>query len=52
MNFKPYTMKDYKKYEEHEKKKRLGGIGSQVGSDRWNVENEKKRRQLEYIASL
>eukprot|EP00352_Strombidinopsis_acuminata_P008720 CAMPEP_0176357362 /NCGR_PEP_ID=MMETSP0126-20121128/14719_1 /TAXON_ID=141414 ORGANISM="Strombidinopsis acuminatum, Strain SPMC142" /NCGR_SAMPLE_ID=MMETSP0126 /ASSEMBLY_ACC=CAM_ASM_000229 /LENGTH=64 /DNA_ID=CAMNT_0017710937 /DNA_START=1285 /DNA_END=1479 /DNA_ORIENTATION=+ len=45
-NYKPYSMKDYKKMQNEKlAKNKLGGLGANIGSDEWERANQKKIAQ-------
>jgi hypothetical protein len=55
INYKPYTLFEYKKkYENNEKNKILGGLGANIGGEEWvNRQKtlERKRQYSDYVKS-
>lgn len=47
-NFVPYTLKDYRSFQRHDKR-RLGGLGPvHIGTEVWQEKMKKKKKMLEY----
>jgi hypothetical protein len=51
VNYKPYTLRQYKEIVEQEPQftdKTRGGLGANIGGEEWQKENEKRQRIKEF----
>lgn len=55
VNYKPYTLREYKdmfdKADDFVTKVR-GGLGANIGGDKWQKENEKRQRMKEFASKM